>query len=393
MNTHSAVNLTQSISWTDGEQSHTALWRSERGVPPPKRVMLADDTLTADSAHRLACEGTAMLWRSDFQNARQLLDALARRLDAAAKPSRKQQAAAASLSPLDRFNRYRLARSQRARTLGMLLIELDADYQIALRRAPDVAQACQQAWGPGKAASVASLRELLGVIGAYEWHKKGLAVPSLGEGVRIYPHYGVFAPVRSEYVDLVQQAPLAPSVTSAMDIGTGTGVLAAVLARRGVATLVATDQDPRALACAAENLLRLGLLPQVQLLSADLFPAAGSAPAELIVCNPPWLPGRPASPIEQAIYDPQSRMLRGFIAGVSAHLAPSGEAWLILSDLAEHLGLRSRDELLALFSAAKLQVKGRIDTKPSHPKVHDANDPLHAARAAEVCSLWRLVPS
>ena len=53
-------------------------------------------------------------------------------------------------------------------------------------------------------------------------------------------------------------------------IGTGTGVIAALLARRGVKRVVATDQDPRALACAAENLARLKLAPKVELLQAAL---------------------------------------------------------------------------------------------------------------------------
>ncbi len=38
-------------------------------------------------------------------------------------------------------------------------------------------------------------------------------------------------------------------------------------------------------------------------------------------------------------------MLRGFLAGLADHLAPGGEGWLILSDLAEHLGLRPREQL------------------------------------------------
>jgi hypothetical protein len=73
-------------------------------------------------------------------------------------------------------------------------------------------------------------------------------------------------------------------------------------------------------------------------------------------------------------------------------LAPGGEAWLILSDLAEHLGLRSREELLAWFDAAGLTVAGRLDARPTHPKASDPDDPLHAARLAEVTSLWRLKP-
>ncbi|HEY0846351.1 MAG TPA: class I SAM-dependent methyltransferase, partial [Noviherbaspirillum sp.] len=180
-----------------------------------------------------------------------------------------------------------------------------------------------------------------------------------------------------------------PSAKLAFDIGVGTGVLSAVLARRGVARIVATDQDQRALACARENLERLGLLAQVELQQADLFPE-GRAP--LIVCNPPWLPARPSSPIEYAVYDPDSRMLCGFLGGLAAHLEPGGEGWLIMSDFAEHLGLRTRDELLAAIDAAGLKVIDRLDIRPRHPKAADADDPLHAARAAEVTSLWRLAP-
>jgi methylase of polypeptide subunit release factors len=123
------------------------------------------------------------------------------------------------------------------------------------------------------------------------------------------------------------------------------------------------------------------------LLEADLFPP-GRAP--LVVCNPPWLPARPSSPIEHAIYDEDSRMLRGFLAGLGERLAPQGEGWLILSDLAEHLGLRTREELTGWIASGRLRVIARDDMRPRHPKAQDAGDPLHAARAREVTSLWRL---
>jgi methylase of polypeptide subunit release factors len=283
------------------------------------------------------------------------------------------------------FHLHRQAQSQRARTLAMLLLPLDGDYAIPLRRAPDVRLACEEAYGPADGApSVVSLREVLGLIGAHEWRKKGVEIAALG--ARIHPHYGVYSPVRGEYIELVAQAPL-PSAALAFDIGTGSGVLAAVLAGRGVARIVATDQDPRALACTRDNLDRLGLARQVELLQADLFPP-GRAP--LVVCNPPWVPARPSAPIEHAIYDPDSRMLRGFLSGVAAHLEARGEAWLILSDFAEHLGLRTREELLGWIEAGGLKVAGRLDTRPRHGKAADDSDPLHAARAAEVTSLWRL---
>jgi len=364
------------INWTEADALHSARWRSERGATPPKRVVIADDQMTADAAYRLACEGTALLWRGDFQNARQLLQAMARRADR--KPHK------AAPSPAEVFNYYRQAQSQRARILSMLLIPLDADFGIPLRRAPDLRQACREAYGADGEPSVTSLRELLGIVGAHEWRKKGVEIPALG--ARIHPHYGVYSPVRGEYVALVAKAPL-PASTLAFDIGTGTGVLAAVLARRGVQRIVATDQDPRALACARENIARLGLTERVEVVQADLFPD-GQAP--LVVCNPPWIPARPSSPLEHAVYDFESRMLHGFLHGLAAHLTPAGEGWLILSDLAEHLGLRSRDALLAAIDAAGLKVLDRIDVRPHHPRAADASDPLHVARAAEVTSLWRL---
>jgi SAM-dependent methyltransferase len=385
------------IHWTEAGKDFSVLWRSERGAPPPKRVTLADDTTTADAAYRLACEGTALLWRGDFHNATQLLQAVARRADKT--PARKQRKTAKefaeAVSPADTFHQYRQAQSQRARILGLLLLPFNADYGIALRRAPDARQACEEAWGQVDTAagpSVASLRELLGIIGAHEWRKKGVEIPALGDAPnnRIHPHYGVFSPVRGEYVNLVAAAPLPLTGQAefvAFDIGTGTGVLAAVLARRHIEQVVATDQDPRALACARENLDRLGVTGQVQVVRADLFPEGR---ASLVVCNPPWLPARPGSPIESAVYDEDSRMLLGFLSGLAAHLVPGGEGWLILSDFAEHLGLRSRADLLAAFESGGLKVVGRIDAKPRHPKASDASDPLHEARAAEVTSLWRL---
>jgi SAM-dependent methyltransferase len=403
------------VHWTEGGQELSARWRSERGAPPPKRVVVADDRMTADAAYGLACQGTALLWRGDFHNARQLLAALKSRAErhagkasrpgksstqagvatrAATEAAVSTASAAASAtaatprSPAEFFHLERQARSQRTRTLGMLVVQLDGDYGIALRRAPDVRQACTEAWGPGEGATVVALRELLGVIGAHEWRVNGIDIPATGG--RIHPHYGVFPPTRREYVDLVARAPVPPAVSAhglAFDVGTGTGVLAAVLARRGIRRVVATDRDPRALACARENVARLGLARQVEVVEADLFPEGRAA---LVVCNPPWVPARPASALENGIYDPDSRMLRGFLSGLAVHLAPDGEGWLILSDLAEHLGLRTRAELLAAFDTAGVKLLDRLDVRPVHSRVSDRSDPLHAARAAEVTSLWRL---
>ena len=373
---------------------HLPQWRCESGAPAPQRVVYGDDTLSADTAYRMMCEGTAVLWQGDFHNARQLLQALARRTQkrSVKKSTQKHTFTQSSDEPVDKaqtFHLHRQALGQRARVLGLLLIPLGADYRIPLRRAPDVQGACLQAWGPpSEHPSMVSLRELLGLVGAFEWRKKGVEIPALGKppNNRIFPYYGVFSPVRGEYIELVANMPLRDK-TLAFDIGVGTGVLSAVLAKRGVQRVIATDRDPRALACARDNLERQGALLKVELIDTDLFPP-GLAP--LVVCNPPWVPARPTSPIEHAVYDEDSKMLKGFLSGLHAHLTPEGEGWLILSDLAEHLGLRSRETLLRWIEEGGLEVLERKDIRPQHAKTKDTQDPLHIARAAEVTSLWRL---
>lgn len=384
------------LQWQHQGIDYQAAWRSENGQQAPRRVQVVDDTVSADAAYRMACEGTGLLWVGDFHNARHLMEALKRRLDKparshSAKARKAKAATAAPVTPAQAFHLHRQVQGQRARVLSSILIALQPDYAIALRRAPDWRQACVEAWGEPAADAglqVVSLRELLGVVGAHEWRKKGVAMPVLGKEARIYPHYGVFSPVRGEYVQMVKDAPLPQAgKTLAFDIGVGTGVLSAVLVKRGVQQVIATDMSPRALACAKDNLQRLGLQEQVQLQQTDLFP---EGQAGLIVCNPPWVPARAVTTLEQAVYDDNSAMLRGFLNGLRAHLLPGGEGWLILSDLAEHLGLRSRAELEAWIADAGLYVVYRMDTKSVHGKAQDASDPLHAARAAEVTSLWRL---
>ena len=373
------------IHWTEQGEERSARWHSEAGMPPPKKVIVADDTTNADTAYRLACEGTALLWRGDFHNARQLLQALARRADHKHGKGKKK-APKVPATPAEAFHLHRQAQSQRARTLAMLLIPFEPGYEIPLRRAPDVKLACNEGYGRGEDAFVISLRELQGLVGAHEWRKNGVEIPALD--ARIHPHYGVFSPVRGEYVQLVAETPLPRGAKAlAFDIGAGTGVLSAVLARRGIERVIATDMDRRALSCARDNIVRLELDGQVELMEADLFPPGRAA---LVVCNPPWVPARPSSSIEAAVFDPDSRMLKGFLAGLKAHLTEGGEGWLILSDLAEHLGLRPRAQLLEWIAAAGLQVLGRQDVRPIHPRATDETDPLHAARSAELTSLWRL---
>jgi len=348
------------------------VWRGSG--PPPKRLRDADDSLSADAALRAVSEGIGLVWRGDYHQARQLLQALDRRLKKPLPPA---------ATPADAFHQQRKLQAERARRLNLILLPFEPGHQLALRRAPGGAAAAA-ALGDAGEPYLLPLREFLGMVGAWEWQQRGIALPQLG-GERLHPRWGVFAPTRHEYLDLLMQAPLPPQGLT-VDVGTGTGVLTILLARRGRAPLLATDTNAAALACAAENFARFRV--QAELQAASMFGSAQEA--RLIVCNPPWLPGKVSSALDAAVYDPDSQMLRAFLAGAGARLAPGGEAWLIVSDIAERLGLREPGQLQRWMADGGLQLIERLDARPAHGKAFDRDDPLHAARAAEITSLYRL---
>ena len=163
-------------------------------------------------------------------------------------------------------------------------------------------------------------------------------------------------------------------------------MLAAVLARRGIRHVIGTDLDPGRCSARAR-------ISRVSDCRPGGYPGGGfvSRRSRGTGGVQPTVDSRATQFAARAgIYDPDSRMLHGFLNGLPGHLEPQGEGWLILSDLAEHLGLRSRDALLAAVRASQLQVLGRQEIRPRHSRTTDRDDPLYWARAAEVTSLWRL---
>jgi SAM-dependent methyltransferase len=365
------------VTWREGTVTRRERWLSP-AAPAPRRIGTADDGTTAAAALARARGGEALVHRGDYHNARQLLAALRRRL------SREGGRIA---DPAAAWRAERGRRRSEHEILSRLLVPIEAGFRLPLRRSPDVSTAIAEALGPdAELPGLLPLRDLLGMIGAHEWRRRGVLVPALG--ARVHPHHGVYAPVRGEYVELVarEAARWPASGRIVFDVGTGTGVLALVLARAG-ASVVATDVEPRAVACARENAERLGLSDRVVVIEADLFPEGR---ADLIVSNPPWLPDEARTPLERAVYDPGGAVLARLVAGVPAHLAPGGEAWIVLSDLAERLGLRPEGHLEGLAARAGLRVLDVREAGAAHPRARDAADPLHAFRAREVTRLFRL---
>jgi hypothetical protein len=89
---HAIRDPVQAIHWLEDGRKFEAQWLHPS--PPPTRIVVADGKTTADEAYGLACQGAALLWRGDFQEARQMLNAMARRADR--RQQRKSRTAAAT---------------------------------------------------------------------------------------------------------------------------------------------------------------------------------------------------------------------------------------------------------------------------------------------------------
>ena len=352
-------------------------YRNESTQSPPRDFVFVNEA-SASRIIQAAQQNIATVWRGDFHNAKQVLAAIKKRVQPKPKAAHPAQA-----DPATTFHKHRLAQSQASRLANALCVEIGAGFALDLPRAPNVQAALCDVYGVENTEPfVLPLAQLLGFIGAHEWHKKGVTIPELGGAIHV--PFGVFSPIRGEYLPLIAQAKLPANARTVLDVGTGSGVIAALLAQRGVENIIATDTNPRAVACAQANIAQLGFAPQINVLQQDLF---GEHTADLIVCNPPWLPAKPTSAVETALYDPKHAMLHAFLRGAAAHLAQGGQVWLVMSNLAELLGLRGAHDLANWFAQYGWRVVGSLKTAPQHRKASNRSDPLAFARQREITTL------
>jgi methylase of polypeptide subunit release factors len=387
----------------------------------PLQAVSVNDTTTASTAAQLVRKGKALVYQGDYHNARQLLSAMKRRF-LQKETSQRKPPKLRSIKEL--WLQQRQDTEELAHKLNMLLLQVDTDHQIlsCRRRAPSgLAQILSAHYGPQTESYVIPLREVVGMIGAYEWEKNGVWIPQIQQ--KLYPRYSVFVPTRCEYLDLLLQPPLPVASSSSsttdtdvtmLEVGVGIGAITAIMMlRRNVSYVIGTDINEAAVHCTQDNLSTLGLAAdRVNIVQADIFPTTattqsrGTSPVDLIVCNPPWLPGNVNTQLDWAIYDPNVSMLRRFLLEARNHLRPdTGEVWLLLSNLSELLELRSRQDLLQMIEDGNLRIEEILETHPVHAKSKldkqkknsnnnksnsKENIRIQKARASEVTLLFRL---
>lgn len=145
---------------------------------------------------------------------------------------------------------------------------------------------------------------------AWDWYEQGVHFPVLG--YRVHPFYGTYIPARMEHLELFGTwlANYKGARDRAIDVGTGSGVLALQMAKAGFQQVIATDINPNAIESVARQMQRLPVAPPIELEHADQF-GADRGPIDLIVSNPPWMKGDVGRTLDLAILP--GRLLRTFL--------------------------------------------------------------------------------
>jgi release factor glutamine methyltransferase len=123
-----------------------------------------------------------------------------------------------------------------------------------------------------------------------------------------------------------------------LDVGTGTGVAAIAAAAAG-AYATAVDINPEAVRCARINALLNHVDTLVSVRLGDLFGPVSGNRFDLVVCNPPFFNGRPATARDAAWRSED--FIERFCAGLGAALDTAGRALIVFSNHADEGALRA----------------------------------------------------
>jgi ribosomal protein L3 glutamine methyltransferase len=169
---------------------------------------------------------------------------------------------------------------------------------------------------------------------------------------RFYVDERVIVP-RSHIAELISERfaawlPDPDSVLRALDLCTGSGCLAVVLAHAFPdAQIDACDLSPQALAVARRNVQDYGLEGRIELLESDLFAGLGGRKYDLIVSNPPYvtaasmraLPTEYRKEPELALAGGEDGLdvVRGILAQARPHLSGRGILVVEVGDAREQV--------------------------------------------------------
>lgn len=129
---------------------------------------------------------------------------------------------------------------------------------------------------------------------------------------------------------------------SVLDMFSGSGFVG-IRAAANAGSVLCLDHSENAIKCIENNISANGLTTKVKSMKSDLFASLDSQQFDVIIANPPLLPGNPRTILETAVFDPELVTTVRFFEQVGSHLKDSGRIYLLFSDVTKDTELGGLD--------------------------------------------------
>jgi release factor glutamine methyltransferase len=159
---------------------------------------------------------------------------------------------------------------------------------------------------------------------------------------------------------------LIPRGANVLDMGTGSGI-GAVFAAEWAGCVIAVDINPAAVRCARINALLNEVDGQIEVREGDLFAPVRGEIFDVVLFNPPYLPGEAQPGLEQAFFS--NDIASRFAQELALYLKPGGYALVILSDIGDEIRFLQAFEH-ARFECDLIAQKKRVNETLSVYKLH-----------------------
>ncbi|MAZ49160.1 MAG: hypothetical protein CME65_11390 [Halobacteriovoraceae bacterium] len=155
-----------------------------------------------------------------------------------------------------------------------------------------------------------------------------------GHSIRVLPSVFGPSPLSSKMRKFIAYDFQPKTMGVALDIGSGSGIYAYLLAQKGFKKIYATDINPAAISTIKINANNFGydklIVPILVDENKPVFGFLTNEKADLVVFNPPW-ENKPADSLEEkAKYDEDHAFLKKFLEELPSILSLRGEALISL---------------------------------------------------------------
>lgn len=395
-------------------QEGLVLHRPEPSVPETAvpAVTAASDP---DAVARRLLEGQSVVIRDAYPTGLKILSRLREHIFGGAKVDiRDGRADTGGGKPdKDDFSSYRNRRAAYRDASNRLLVPVSHN-RIALKKAPAIGWLDELY--PDVSDFLLPFPQVQGLNSSWQWFLKGIRFPVLRH--EIYPWYGTYFPTRFDHLLLFDRwlGRYRGGRKGALDVGTGCGVLAFMMLERGFEHVLATDINPNSVMTVRQNAMHQRVEDRVDAHVCNLFDSSVfdgyDRRADLIVCNPPWLPGLPerTADLDQAwnreqgagtdpgtdpdpglmdlaiYYEPD--FFDRLFTGASRHLNEHGRLVILFSNLGRAEGVQVRHPVEEELENNRRFVKVRMLRQKAKPPSKKTRRRDH--RKEEHVELWEL---